>query len=64
MMELLSKYHNLWVSMGLSMGIPQHLVEDIVQEMYLRLNKYVKNPEKITLQEFLQNLKIGKMIRI
>jgi len=50
-MELLSKYHNLWVSMGLSMGIPQHLVEDIVQEMYLRLNKYVKNPEKIMYNE-------------
>ena len=51
MMELLSKYHNLWISMGLSMGIPQHLVEDIVQEMYLRLNKYVKNPEKIMYNE-------------
>jgi DNA-directed RNA polymerase specialized sigma24 family protein len=37
--------------MGLSMGIPQHLVEDIVQEMYLRLNKYVKNPEKIMYNE-------------
>lgn len=47
MMELLSKYHKLWISMGLSMGVPQHLVEDIVQEMYLRLNKYVKNPKKI-----------------
>ena len=51
MMELLSKYHNLWISMGLSMGIPSHLVEDFVQEMYLRLNKYVKNPEKIMYNE-------------
>lgn len=51
MMELLSKYHKLWVSMGLSMGIPSHLVEDFVQEMYLRLNKYVKNPEKIMYNE-------------
>lgn len=51
MMQLLSKYHKLWVSMGLSMGIPQHLVEDFVQEMYLRLNKYVKNPEKIMYNE-------------
>lgn len=50
-MQLLSKYHKLWVSMGLSMGIPQHLVEDFVQEMYLRLNKYVKNPEKIMYNE-------------
>ena len=33
--------------MGISMGIPSHLVEDFVQEMYLRLNKYVKEPKKI-----------------
>jgi|TARA_Y100000015_G_scaffold22829_1_gene22087 DNA-directed RNA polymerase specialized sigma24 family protein len=51
MMQLLSKYHNLWISMGLSMGIPKHLVEDFVQEMYLRLNKYVKNPDKIMYNE-------------
>lgn len=37
--------------MGLSMGIPSHLVEDFVQEMYLRLNKYVKNPDKIMYNE-------------
>ena len=46
-MKLLSKYHKLWISMGISMGIPSHLVEDFVQEMYLRLNKYVKEPKKI-----------------
>lgn len=51
MMELLSKYHKLWISMGLSMGIPSHLVEDFIQEMYLRLNKYVKNPDKIMYSE-------------
>ena len=37
--------------MGISMSIPKHLVEDFVQEMYLRLNKYVKNPEKIMYNE-------------
>ena len=37
--------------MGLSMGIPSHLVEDFVQEMYLRLNKYVKSPDKIMYSE-------------
>ena len=51
MMQLLSKYHNLLISIGLSMGIPKHLVEDFVQEMYLRLNKYVKNPDKIMYNE-------------
>ncbi len=51
MIELLSKYHKLWISMGLSMGIPSHIVEDFVQEMYLRLNKYVKEPKKIMYNE-------------
>jgi len=51
MMKLLSKYHKLWISMGVSMGIPSHLVEDFVQEMYLRLNKYVKEPKKIMYNE-------------
>ena len=37
--------------MGISIGIPKHLVEDFMQEMYLRLNKYVKNPEKIMYNE-------------
>jgi len=50
-MDLLSKYHKLWISMGISMGIPSHIVEDFVQEMYLRLNKYVKEPKKIMYNE-------------
>jgi hypothetical protein len=47
MLELLSKSHSTWVAMGLSLGIPKHLVEDFVHEMYLRLNKYVGDPKKI-----------------
>jgi len=47
MMELLSKYHNLWIAMGLSLGIPRDLVEDFIHEMYLRLDKYIKDPNKI-----------------
>ena len=37
--------------MGISMGIPNYLVDDIVQDMYLRLNKYIKNPKKIMYNE-------------
>jgi len=51
MIELLSKYHKLWISMGISMGIPNYLVDDIVHDMYLRLNKYIKNPKKIMYNE-------------
>ena len=37
--------------MGLSLGIPEDMVEDFVHEAYLRLNKYVDNPEKIMYNE-------------
>ena len=37
--------------MGISMGIPNYLVDDIVHDMYLRLNKYIKNPKKIMYKE-------------
>ena len=51
MLELLSKSHSTWIAMGLSIGIPRHLVEDFVHEMYLRLNKYVGDPKKIMYNE-------------
>ena len=37
--------------MGLSIGIPEDIVEDFVHETYLRLNKYIDNPEKIMYNE-------------
>ena len=46
MLKLLSANHTQWIAMGLSIGIPKHLVEDFVHEMYLRLNKYVGDPQK------------------
>tara|TARA_R100000951_G_scaffold8878_2_gene8031 strand:- start:1645 stop:2181 length:537 start_codon:yes stop_codon:yes gene_type:complete len=39
------------VAMGLSIGIPEDIVEDFVHETYLRLNKYIDNPEKIMYNE-------------
>jgi RNA polymerase sigma factor (sigma-70 family) len=33
--------------MALSQGASPETAEDVVQDMYLRLNKYVKNPERI-----------------
>jgi len=47
MLKLLSANHTQWIAMGLSIGIPKHLVEDFVHEMYLRLSKYVGDPKKI-----------------
>ena len=50
-MVIIAKYHHLWIAMGISIGIRRDLVEDFVQEMYLRLNKYIKNPNKIMYNE-------------
>mgnify|MGYP001450653007 CR=1 FL=1 len=47
MLELLSKNHSTWIAMGLSIGIPKHLVEDFVHELYLRFNKYIKDTRKM-----------------
>ena len=30
-----------------NLGVPAHLAEDLIQEMYLRLHRYVKDESKI-----------------
>lgn len=47
MLELLAKKHELWVKMVLGMGTSKDVAEDIVQSMYLRIDKYVKDDKKI-----------------
>jgi len=47
MLDKIAKNHILWIKMVSNMGCPQHLVEDIVQEMYLRLDRLVKDKRKI-----------------
>lgn len=47
MLEDLGKMHNIWVAMARNLGVPLHLAEDLIQEMYIRLNKYVKDEAKI-----------------
>ena len=47
MLELLAKNHLLWVKMVSNMGCPRHLCEDIVQEMYLKINRLVTDKRKI-----------------
>lgn len=47
LLELLATKHKDWVRMVRSFGCPEHLAEDMVQEMYLRLHRYSVEPEKI-----------------
>lgn len=46
-LELLAKKHIDWIKMVQSFGCDPILAEDIVQEMYIRLHKYIDNPERI-----------------
>ena len=45
-LDLLAGYHTEWLKMAHKFGAGDY-AEDIVQEMYIRLNKYVSDPERI-----------------
>ena len=47
LLELLATKHKDWVKMVKSFGCPEAIAEDFVQEMYLRLDRYSIDPEKI-----------------
>lgn len=47
MLDKLSKHHDLWLQMLNNMGCNSEVAKDIVQDMYLKLNRLVKNPERI-----------------
>lgn len=46
-LEALSKEHKRWWHMALSICSDDQLADDIVQDMYLRIEKYVDDPDKI-----------------
>ncbi len=50
-LELLSKRHEEWIRMAKSFGADNDASKDLVQDMYLRMHKYVKDPEKIMYNE-------------
>ena len=45
-LDLLATKHKEWVKMAHSFGAGDY-AEDIVQEMYIRLNRYVEEPDRI-----------------
>lgn len=46
-LELLAKRHEEWLRMVGSFGADADDCHDIVQDMYLRMHRYVENPERI-----------------
>lgn len=50
-LEILSKRHDEWIRMAMSFGANRDSAQDLVQDMYLRMYKYVENPERIMYNE-------------
>ncbi len=45
-LDLLANYHKEWLKMAHKFGAGEY-AEDIVQEMYIRLHRYIETPERI-----------------
>jgi DNA-directed RNA polymerase specialized sigma24 family protein len=51
LIDKLSKKHKDWVYMAMSFGMNRESANEIVQEMYIRVTKYVDDPERIMYNE-------------
>jgi DNA-directed RNA polymerase specialized sigma24 family protein len=50
-LDILGKRHDEWVKMAMSLGCNSEEANELTQQMYLRLHKYVDNPERIMYNE-------------
>ena len=47
MLEKLAKHHTTWIKMLVNLGCKVYDAEDLVQDMYIKLNKLIKNQSRI-----------------
>ena len=47
MLEIIAKRHELWLQMVVNMGCPVDVAQDIVQSMYLKIHRLVKDGKRI-----------------
>tara|TARA_B110000977_G_C10948319_1_gene443668 strand:- start:54 stop:584 length:531 start_codon:yes stop_codon:yes gene_type:complete len=47
MLEKLAKHHDLWIKMLVNLGCNVPLAQDLVQDMYIRLHRLVKDESRI-----------------
>lgn len=47
MLEKLAEHHTLWIKMLVNMGCKVEDAKDLVQDMYIRLHRLVKDPKKM-----------------
>lgn len=50
-LEKIARNHDLWLKMVLNMGCNPRIAEDIVQEMYLRIDRLVKEGKNVMYDE-------------
>ena len=50
-LEKIAKNHDLWLKMVLNMGCNPSMAEDIVQQMYLRIDRLVKEGKNVMYDE-------------
>ena len=62
-LEELSKRNKEWLKIALSICKDESLSNELVQEMYLRLNKYINNIDRITVDGKISSLYIYVTIR-
>lgn len=62
-LEELSKRNKEWFKISLSICKDESLAKELVQEMYLRLNKYIDNIDRITVDGKISSLYIYVTIR-
>jgi len=51
LIDKLAEKHKEWVHMAMSFGVTKESANEIVQEMYIRVTKYVDDPERIMYNE-------------
>lgn len=62
-LEELSKRNDEWIKIALSICKDKTLANDLVQEMYLRIEKYIKDIDRITTNDKISSLYIYVTIR-
>lgn len=57
-LEELSKRNDEWIKIALSICKDKTLANDLVQEMYLRIEKYIKDIDRITTNDKISSLSL------
>ena len=53
MLEKLAKHHDLWIKMLINLGCDVETSKDLVQDMYLKLHRLVKDTGRICIEVML-----------